>query len=197
MKVIGIIADTHVPSRSQRIPYEVTKALKNVNLIIHAGDLEEESVLESLEHIAPTVAVLGNHDRKGNLEDKLPASRELMVEGYRLGIVHGDSKATSGRTIIDRVRDNFYPNLPDLIIYGHTHDPVVFSDGQCILINPGSATVARRFNHCSYALVYLGRVIDINLCFFIPGSFQQPLVCRYTFHQWVRQLERKRWDTRI
>src|ERR1700730_123617 len=89
---VGIISDTHIPHFKQ-LPAAIWQHFKDVELIIHAGDLSVLSVLSELETIAPVVAVKGNieHDE---VVLKLPIKGEIMVGHCRIGIVHilGDSK---------------------------------------------------------------------------------------------------------
>ena len=65
---IGVISDTH-----GRISSGVPKAFKDVDLIIHAGDIGDEKVLDKLSKIAPVVAVRGNMDF-GKWTGQLPKS---------------------------------------------------------------------------------------------------------------------------
>ena len=62
MKRIGVLSDTHIPKAAQDLPEKVYKELRNVDMIFHAGDLVEISVLKKLQDIAPTLAVCGNMD---------------------------------------------------------------------------------------------------------------------------------------
>ena len=61
-KIIGLISDTHIPKRAMCIPQRVFEIFKNVDFIIHAGDLVELTVIDELEQIAPVLAVHGNMD---------------------------------------------------------------------------------------------------------------------------------------
>ena len=67
--LIGVISDTHIPYRSRNIPSKVFEEFKNVDLILHAGDIEDLSVLDELEKIAPVKAVNGNCDHHPELND--------------------------------------------------------------------------------------------------------------------------------
>ena len=60
--LIGIISDTHIPMRTQSIPKKVFDVFKDVDMILHCGDIEVRSVIEELEEIAPVIAVHGNCD---------------------------------------------------------------------------------------------------------------------------------------
>ena len=64
--LIGVISDTHIPYRATNIPKKVFEEFKDVDLILHAGDIEELSVLDELKKIAPVKAVNGNCDYQTN-----------------------------------------------------------------------------------------------------------------------------------
>ena len=58
--VVGLLSDTHVPRRIKRLPKTVLDALAGVDLILHAGDVDDPAALEPLRAIAPVHAVRGN-----------------------------------------------------------------------------------------------------------------------------------------
>ncbi len=62
IKIIGLISDTHIPSRSKKLPENVFVLFEDVDMIIHAGDIVRMDVVKSLEKIAPVIAVYGNMD---------------------------------------------------------------------------------------------------------------------------------------
>jgi uncharacterized protein len=55
---IGLIADTHGLLRP-----EAVEALRDSDLVIHAGDIGDPAILERLSQIAPVTAVRGNNDK--------------------------------------------------------------------------------------------------------------------------------------
>ena len=86
--LIGLISDTHIPDRARQIPQKVLTSFKDVDLIIHAGDLTTQSVIDELEEIAPVMAIQGNMDRVAGFD--LPKARVIDVEGVRIGVAHGE-----------------------------------------------------------------------------------------------------------
>jgi predicted phosphodiesterase len=78
---IGVISDTH-----GRLPSGLSNAFKDVDLIIHAGDIGEETVLDKLSKIAPVAAVRGNMDF-GKWTRHLPES-EIIEMGQIVLYVH-------------------------------------------------------------------------------------------------------------
>jgi uncharacterized protein len=148
-KRVGVIADTHAPEFLDHLPNRLFEVLSGVDLILHAGDITGAETLAQLERIAPVAAVRGDHD--GELGE-LPASREVIVEGRRIVLVHGNRThwIEEPQTFLWTVSLGYLrPNvgLPatlrrrfsgaDAIVFGHTHRPHVETRGGILLFNPG------------------------------------------------------------
>lgn len=137
---VVVTADTHLrrdwPNR--RMPSAALEVLRDADVVLHAGDLCHDGVLDLLEEYAPVHAVLGNNDR--GMEDRLPERLELELAGVAVAMVH-DSGRRQGRA--ERLHD-WFPDA-DVVVFGHSHVPVdeVGVDGQ-VLFNPGSPTERRR-----------------------------------------------------
>jgi putative phosphoesterase len=130
--VIGLISDTHSLVRPG-----VFAALKGVELLLHAGDVGGRAVLDELSAIAPVRAVYGNTDTPG--DPSLDASIDLDLGGLSIHVSHGHE--VGGPT-----PDKLLARYPaDVIIYGHTHKPLVERHGSRIVVNPGAAG-PKRFN---------------------------------------------------
>ncbi len=137
--VIGLIADTHLPRGSRRLPDPCLERLAASDLIVHAGDLSAASVLDELEAIGPPVrAVHGNVDC-AELRRALPASIVIEAAGARLAVTH-DAGPARGR--IERMRRR-YPDA-DALIFGHSHIPLHERADDFQIFNPGSPTERRR-----------------------------------------------------
>jgi putative phosphoesterase len=117
--------------------------------VLHAGDVTSRGLLDELGRHAPVEAVLGNND-DASLRD-LPERLALELDGVRVAMVH-DSGARQGRE--GRMR-RWFPDA-DLVVFGHSHDPVDAEghDGQR-LFNPGSPTQRRRQPQPSFGLLEL------------------------------------------
>jgi putative phosphoesterase len=90
MTTIGVISDTHIkPGGKRQIPPQVYDAFTNVDLILHAGDLNTLQVITDLEAIAPVVAVYGNNCDWEVLHS-LKQTQEVQVEQITIGLTHGD-----------------------------------------------------------------------------------------------------------
>ena len=152
---IAILADTHMPRGSRRLPALCLNHLREADLIVHAGDFVTAAVLAELESIGPPVAaVYGNVDEDA-LQEQLPEEQVVDVAGARLGVVH-DAGPARGR--LDRLRRR----LPgaDAVVFGHSHLPLHERVGDFEIFNPGSPTERRRAPHRSMGLATVegGRV---------------------------------------
>ncbi|HEX8733482.1 MAG TPA: metallophosphoesterase family protein [Ktedonobacterales bacterium] len=144
---VGVISDTHIPSRARRIPDAALRHFEGVELIVHAGDHSTRAALDQLAAYAPVEAV------QGNVEDAeiialLPIKRELVVGGCVIGVVHilGDKTryAATARREFPAAR---------VVIFGHSHIPWLEDRDGLLLLNPGSATDRRRQPRCTVALL--------------------------------------------
>lgn len=132
---LGIISDTHGLLRP-----EVFDVFKEVDQIIHAGDIGPLDLLTELEAIAPVLAVYGNTDGF-DVRARVPAIIETRIEGLDFVILHGDQL---GSPTPAKAHDA-WPKA-DVIIYGHTHRPLLTTvDLTVTVMNPGGAG-ARRFD---------------------------------------------------
>lgn len=129
---IGLISDTHGLVRP-----DVHEALAGVELILHAGDVGPQAVLDELGLIAPVLAVWGNTDPPGF--PGLVESRSLTLDGVTIHLQHGHEL---GRPKPERLLEA-YPE--DVLVYGHTHRQVIAEAGGRLVVNPGAAG-PRRFD---------------------------------------------------
>jgi uncharacterized protein len=130
---VGLISDTHNMLRPQ-----VFDAFNGVDLILHAGDVGDDDILDELEAIAPVYAVRGNTDRFDN--PRLPESRELVINGaLRIHVSHGHEVGAKPITLVAAYGD------ANLIVYGHTHRELITDVDGVLVVNPGAAG-ARRFD---------------------------------------------------
>ncbi|MBI1358010.1 MAG: YfcE family phosphodiesterase [Acidobacteria bacterium] len=121
---IGIIADTHGLLRP-----EAVAALAGVERILHAGDVGSSDVLVALERIAPVDAVRGNVDY-GPWADALPLRKDVTLGGVRFHLAH--------------IREDARPGDADVVVFGHSHQPLIEGVDGVLWFNPGSAG-PRRF----------------------------------------------------
>lgn len=133
--IIGVISDTHIPTRANAIPAEVFKIFENASYIIHAGDFVELSVAEELKKIAPVVAVQGNMDPI-SVREKYPKVNTLEVLGWKIGVAHNGVPSLRSSRLKKLAKQNDF----DVLIFGHSHKGSVGVEDGVLYINPGSPT---------------------------------------------------------
>ena len=115
---------------------EALAALDGVEMILHAGDVGVLSVLRELEGIAPVHAVYGNCDDPAF---GLRQSVDLTLGGLKVHVSHGHEV---GSPTPERLTARY---TADVIVFGHTHKPLIEQHGKTLVINPGAAG-PRRFS---------------------------------------------------
>jgi uncharacterized protein len=161
---IGVISDTHLPTRARSIPNKIYQIFAGVHLILHAGDLVDQAVIDDLKVIAPVEAVAGNMDPL-QLVQQLGRLKLIEVGPLSIGLLHGDL----GSRVVDfrRVREIFLPDHPAAIVFGHLHEPVVRKIDGILYFNSGSAVEPRRVAKPSCGLLTIngteisGDILDL------------------------------------
>ncbi|MDQ3696505.1 MAG: metallophosphatase family protein [Gemmatimonadota bacterium] len=129
---IGLISDTHGLLRP-----DVFAALAGVELILHAGDVGDDDILDDLSAVAPVAAVYGNCDPPGH--PRLAAELVREIGGLSLHMSHGHELGMpKPAKLLAR-----YPH--DILVYGHTHRQLVSRADGRLVVNPGAAG-PRRFD---------------------------------------------------
>lgn len=154
---IGVLSDTHVPSAAAALPGRIFEIFRGVDLILHAGDIVELSVLDELRTIAPVEAVAGNMD-SSETQLALPRTKILTLGRFRLGLTHGKFKIDVQREMIRREFDGV-----DVIVYGHSHHPFWGREAGVFFLNPGSPTDKRYAPFNSVALMDINEEIAAEI----------------------------------
>jgi putative phosphoesterase len=131
-----LIADTHVPKRARDMPAVVWDEVARADVVLHAGDWVEPSLLDELERRAQRlVACWGNNDGD-ELRRRLPERADITLGGLRFTVVH-ETGASAGR---DARMAQLYPDT-DVLVFGHSHIPWDTTAKTGLrLLNPGSPT---------------------------------------------------------
>ena len=130
--VVGLISDTHGLVRA-----EVHEVLAGVELILHAGDVGGDDVLDELALIAPVHAVYGNTDVPGH--PRLTREIVRQIGGVAVHVSHGHEL---GSPTPEKLLQRY---AGDVLVYGHTHKALVTRAGGRLVVNPGAAW-PRRFD---------------------------------------------------
>jgi len=137
--LIGLISDTHIPEITLHLPAQVKEVFKDVELILHAGDLYTRWVLDELERLAPVLSAQGDDEYPDTENDeRVDETHILTVDGTTILLKH----------ILwwwpDQIdRNSIYTQngrSPDIVVYGHTHRAKIENKGGALLVNPGSPT---------------------------------------------------------
>src|SRR5260370_26657826 len=112
----------------------VFEIFREVDHILHGGDVGREDLLIELRALAPVTAVYGNADGF-DLRAKLPQVAELELDGFAIVVTHGDQFGSPNPA---RLHEAF-PDA-EIIIYGHSHRPLLeLVDKTVTVMNPGGA----------------------------------------------------------
>jgi len=130
---IGLISDTHGMLR----PAVFAAFGDSTDLILHAGDIGAVDILTELRTIAPVHAVHGNTDGF-EVQAEAPEVVEVVLKGRKIAMTHGH---LLGSPTPQRLLATF-PEA-DIIVFGHTHKPLIERAGGRLVVNPGAAGPAR------------------------------------------------------
>jgi uncharacterized protein len=138
--MIGVISDTHGLLRPEAI-----EALRGVEHILHAGDVGDPSILDSLRNLAPVTAIRGNIDVDGPCS-QLPATEVITLHGHTFYMLH------------DRHALDLDPGAAGFsaVISGHSHKPLIEWRDGVLYMNPGSAGPRRFSLPVSIGLLTIG-----------------------------------------
>jgi putative phosphoesterase len=157
---IGVIADTHIPERAEEIPQQILDAFKGVDMIIHAGDFVNLSVLDKLRTVCKNIsAVWGNMDSY-EIREKLPEKEIVKIGNFKVGIVHGYGPPNK---LVELVTEIFKEEKIDLIIFGHSHSALNEKKGDILYFNPGSPTDKIFALYNSYGIIEINDKIKARI----------------------------------
>lgn len=137
---VGVISDTHGLLRRQ-----VLDELDGCELIFHAGDIGEISVLDRLSEIAPVCAVRGNVDRDGATRS-IPLTEVVAFAGHTFYMLHNLDDLD-----LDPAAAGF-----SAVVYGHSHQPTISKCDGVLYFNPGSAGPKRFSLPISVGIIEIG-----------------------------------------
>lgn len=133
---IGVISDTHGLLRPA-----VFDVFKNVDHILHAGDICSDAILGELANLAPVAAVKGNSDYTPRCRN-LPLFDVVKIGPAEIFLHHGHMEDF-----------DFMPSGANILVSGHTHLPRVELFGGLLRVNPGSAGPRRPSSPVSVAVI--------------------------------------------
>jgi uncharacterized protein len=142
---IGLIADTHMPGSLEALWPQAVEAFRDVDCILHAGDLHTLDVVDQLCDLAPTYVSMGNGD-VGLVDDRLQDTWLLDMAGVQVGMIHRlpSPERKTPEQLLRYVDRHFTDDVtPHVVVFGHTHLEGLHHVGDVLYINPGSPTLPR------------------------------------------------------
>lgn len=128
MKRVGLLSDTHGLLRPEALAF-----LRGCDFIVHAGDIGDPAVLQTLNTLAPVTAVRGNNDRDGWAR-AIAETEALRVDDVSIHVRHDLAELD-----LDPAAAGF-----QVVVTGHSHQPRIEERGGVLYVNPGSCG-PRRF----------------------------------------------------
>ena len=157
---IGVISDTHIPDRADDIPKQIIEEFKKVDMILHAGDIAELSVLQKLKSLCKDVhAVWGNMDPE-EVKKTLAAKEIIKIGNYKIGLTHGEGPADR---ILELLTSRFKDDKVNIIVFGHSHRSFNESRGGMLFFNPGSPTDKIFAPYNSYGIIEINDKIEARI----------------------------------
>ena len=153
---IGVISDTHLDNFSEYLGERILKHFKDVDMILHAGDVVELSVLDFFAD-KEVKLVAGNMD-SWEIKQSAPIKQVIQIEGYKLGLIHGWGSPVG---IEDRILKEF--DDIDILVYGHTHNAASFIKSGVQFFNPGSPTDKRFATKNTIGILNIGNQISSQI----------------------------------
>ncbi|WP_254536130.1 metallophosphoesterase [Halomarina litorea] len=153
--MITVVSDTHGRD-GHRLTGRTLEAVREADLVCHAGDFLTAAVLDAFEaESARFAGVTGNNDTV-RVRDRLPARRTVEFEGVRIAMAHGHKHSDTALAMYGRQEN------ADLVVVGHSHRPEFRSVADVPVLNPGSHADPRRYEaaHAELALdPFRGRLV--------------------------------------
>ncbi|MGQ9626131.1 MAG: YfcE family phosphodiesterase [Anaerolineae bacterium] len=151
---VGVISDTHIPDITPRLPEKINEIFRDVDIILHTGDITTLDTLHELENLFTiTIAVAGESDSE-QAKKYLEVAEPKVVEfsNRRIGMIHGHRagqesffrrlarlfRPPSLEDTYKYVLCQFEGKKVDCIVFGHTHVPYMKVRNGILLFNPGA-----------------------------------------------------------
>ncbi|KAB1197479.1 MULTISPECIES: metallophosphoesterase [Haloferax] len=129
--MLVVVSDTH-STDGHRLASRTLDAVREADLVVHAGDFMRESVLDAfIDESEQFLAVYGNNDAS-EIRDRIPEARNFTYGGVEFAMTHTRRGGGTALSLFGRERG------ADAVIFGHSHRPTFDGTGAIPLLNPGS-----------------------------------------------------------
>lgn len=136
--MITVVADTH-GREDHRLEGRTLEAVREADLVIHAGDFRTEAVLDAFEEEAGELAAVSGNNDPPAVRERLPDERVVERAGVRVAVAHGHEHTETALSLFGR------QSMADLVVVGHSHRPGFRRAGTVPVLNPGSHADPRQF----------------------------------------------------
>jgi putative phosphoesterase len=151
---VGLISDTHIPEARKELWPQVFDAFRDVDCILHAGDIHDLSVIDQLSEVAPTWVARGNGDDGSGGRPIQPHDHRLKeawlitLAGLRVGLTHDVPIPEYPPSLtLERAMLRYFGRADlDVLIYGDTHVEAIDVVNGALCVNPGSPTYPRNLD---------------------------------------------------
>lgn len=154
--MITVVSDTH-GTDDHRLTDRTLRAVREADVVVHAGDFTTETVLEAFESEAEElVAVSGNRDESA-VRERVPETATTDADGVRLVVTHGHRDDETSLSLLARQED------ADLVVVGHSHRPGIDRREEFAVLNPGSHADPRRYQAAHAELEPIAEGVRVRL----------------------------------
>lgn len=154
MKIL-VVSDSH---RNNENLFRVIEQEKPIDMLIHCGDAEGTEYIIGMKAECPMEIVLGNND----FFSELPREKEFQIGRYKIWLTHGHYYYVSMGP--ERIVEEAEEKGVDIVIFGHTHRPLLQQEGSLTVLNPGSISYPRQEGRKpSYAIMEYSQDEQMNI----------------------------------
>ncbi|QHS17005.1 metallophosphoesterase [Halopenitus persicus] len=129
--MLTVVSDTH-STDGHRLTGRTLTAVREADVVIHAGDFHREPVLDAFAAEAATLRAVSGNNADAAIRDRLPEARTVEYAGVRFAVTHTERGGRTALALFGRER------AADVVVFGHSHRPTVAEAGDVTLVNPGS-----------------------------------------------------------
>lgn len=155
--MLTIVSDTHGRD-GHRLAGRTLDAVREAELVIHAGDFTTETVYDAFEREAESLVAVAGNNEDAALRNRLSSVETVDWEGFRFVVAHGHEHTETGLSMLARQEN------ADVVVVGHSHRPELSELSGRLLVNPGSHADPRRFRAGHVEVKATAGGVRVSLC---------------------------------
>jgi hypothetical protein len=162
MKIV-VMSDTHLGEATDEFKALCSEFCDDADMVIHLGDWDKVEMLNYMERY-PLEAVAGNMD-DSQIRQRLPVRRIVRAGPFRIGITHGWGHHGYGLASQVAIRQRLGHEFTsvDAVLFGHTHQPLIFQEDGLLWFNPGSLFLGRRSSRKTIGVLTIRDKIEAEI----------------------------------